>query len=70
MRYDRLEKRDIYAGLGVPFLWFVDPDEKMLEAFELKDGRWLLLATRANDDEIAIAPFAEVPFSLSNLWPD
>jgi len=29
-----------------------------------------LIATRANDDEIAIAPFAEAPFSLAALWPD
>ena len=67
-RYDRLEKRDIYAAHKVAHLWFIDPDSKTLEAFELKDGRWVLLATRANDDEIAVAPFAEVPFSLGSLW--
>jgi Uma2 family endonuclease len=67
-RYDRLEKRDIYAKFGVSHLWFIDPDTKTLEAFELRERQWLLVATRANDDEVAIAPFAEVPFSLGALW--
>ena len=67
-RYDRLEKRDIYAAQKVPYLWFIDPDTKTLEAFELIEGRWMLLATHANDDEIAVAPFAEVPFNLGSLW--
>ena len=69
-RYDRLEKRDIYAAFGVSFLWFIDPDERILEAFTLKNGVWSLLATKANNDEIAIAPFDEVPFMLGSLWAD
>ncbi len=69
-RYDRLEKRDIYATFKVLYLWFIEPDNRTLEAFELQNGKWTLIATRANDDEIAIDPFAEVPFALSALWPD
>jgi len=69
-RYDRLEKRDIYATFKVPYLWFIEPDNRTLEAFELQNEKWTLIATRANDDEIAIDPFAEVPFLLGALWPD
>ena len=67
-RYDRLEKREIYTKSGVAHLWFIDPGAKTLEAFELRDQQWVLIATRANEDEIAVAPFAEVPFSLGALW--
>ena len=67
-RYDRLEKRQIYADFKVRHLWFVDPDARTLEAFELRDENWVLLATRANEDEIALPPFAQVPFSLKVLW--
>ena len=67
-RYDRLEKRQIYAEFKVPHLWFVDPDAKTLEAFELRGSEWVLIATLANDDDVALAPFAEVPFSLKALW--
>ena len=69
-RYDRLEKRDIYAAQKISWLWLVEPDRRMLEAFELQNGKWTLLATRANEDEIALDPFAAVPFSLGVLWPD
>ncbi len=69
-RYDRLEKRDIYAAYKVPHLWLIEPDQKVLEAFELDKGKWTLIATRANADEIAIAPFAAVPFALDALWAD
>lgn len=69
-RYDRGEKRDIYAAFEVGFLWLLDPDVRNLEAFELEAERWVLLGTFSNDDEVAVAPFADVPFSLSDLWPD
>ncbi|MCF6198994.1 MAG: Uma2 family endonuclease [Hyphomicrobiaceae bacterium] len=67
-RYDRLEKRNIYGQFKVSHLWFIDPDAKTLEAFELQKSKWVLIATNANKDDIAVAPFAEVPFSLGVLW--
>ena len=42
-RYDRGDKRIIYAEAGVGHLWHVDPVLRMLEVFELRDGKWLLL---------------------------
>ncbi len=69
-RYDRGEKRDIYAAHKILHLWLIEPDRRVLEAFELQNGKWTLIATRANNDEITIAPFAEVPFSLGALWAD
>ncbi|MCH9808252.1 MAG: Uma2 family endonuclease [Alphaproteobacteria bacterium] len=69
-RYDRGEKREIYAREGVTHLWHVDPIDRLLEAFELQDGNWVLLKTLKNDEEVALPPFAAVPFSLGALWPD
>ncbi|MDE2791595.1 MAG: Uma2 family endonuclease [Paracoccaceae bacterium] len=45
---DQSEMRDLYAREGVRHLWFVDPDARTLEAFELREGRWLPSATLAN----------------------
>ena len=36
-RLDQGEKRYLYAREGVSHLWFVDPDVRTLEAFELRD---------------------------------
>ncbi len=65
---DRGAKRDICADFSITHLWHVDPDARILEAFELKDGQWLLLQACADNDEIAAVPFGEVPFLLGTLW--
>ncbi|MGJ0491623.1 Uma2 family endonuclease [Methylobacter sp.] len=67
-RVDRIVKMPIYAELGVGYLWLIDPVLQTLEAYELHDRHWLLSGSYADDDPIAIAPFAEHTFSLSDLW--
>ena len=69
-RIDRNEKRAIYAREGVAHLWFVDPDARTLEAFELRGGRWVRLATLAGDDPVCLPPFEAVGFPLDALWPE
>ena len=68
-RHDLHEKRPIYAREGVPYLWLVDPRDRTLEAFELHDGQWLLIATAKDDDPVSIRPFDAITFSLGDLWP-
>ena len=67
--YDRGAKRTIYATHGLKHYWLHDPRTRVLEAFELRDGKWLLLDTFAGDVDVAVAPFAEAPFPLAGLWP-
>ena len=69
-RIDLNEKRSIYAREGVSHLWFVDPEAKTLEAFELSDSRWVLLATLADDAQVALPPFDAISFRLDALWPE
>ena len=64
------EKRDFYAREGVRHLWFVDPDARILEAFELHDGHWLPLATLIDDAPVSLLPFDAITFSLGVLWPE
>ena len=63
-------KRAIYAREGVPNLWFIDPDIRTLEAFELRDGQWVLLETLTENDAVSLPPFEAISFSLGDLWPD
>ena len=63
-------KRGIYAREGVPHLWFVDPEARTLEAFELRDGQWVLLETLKENDAVSLPPFDAISFSLGDLWPD
>ena len=68
-RVDLHEKRPIYAREGVVHLWLIDPTDRTLEAFELRDGQWLLIASAKDDDPVSIRPFDAIAFSLGDLWP-
>ena len=68
-RLDLHEKRPVYAREGVPHLWLVDPADRTLEAFELHDGQWLLIASAKDDEPVNIRPFDAITFSLGDLWP-
>ena len=67
-RLDLQGKRPIYAREEVRHLWLVDPTDRTLEAFELREGEWVLIATAKDDDPICIRPFDAVTFSLGDLW--
>jgi Uma2 family endonuclease len=68
-RYDRGDKRMIYSEAGVGHVWHVDPVLRMLEVFELRDGKWLLLDVFRDDAPVAAPPFAAPRFPLNLLWP-
>ena len=67
-KVDLHEKRPIYAREGVSCLWLVDPADRTLEAFELHDGQWLLIAGAKDDEPVSIRPFDAITFSLGDLW--
>ena len=68
---DQGRKREIYAREGVARLWFVDPDARTLEAFELREGQWVLLKTLTDNDPVSLPPFDAISFRLDDLWwPD
>ena len=68
-RLDLQGKRPVYAREEVRHLWLVDPTDRTLEAFELREGEWVLIAAAKDDDPICIRPFDAVTFSLGDLWP-
>ena len=67
-RVDLQEKRPIYAREGVPHLWLLDPADRTLEAFELRNGEWVLIATAKDDEPVSVRPFDAINFSLGDLW--
>ena len=63
-------KRDIYAREGVPYLWFVDPKARTLDAFELRNGDWHQIAALSNDAPVSVPPFNAIRFPLNAIWPE
>jgi Uma2 family endonuclease len=65
---DRAIKLPLYARYGVGHAWLVDPIERTLEAFELREGFWVLLGTLKDEDPVSMRPFDAITFSLAELW--
>ena len=47
----------------------MDPADRTLEAFEMREGHWVLIATAMDADPVCIRPFDAITFSLGDLWP-
>ena len=62
-------KRPVYEREGVGHLWLIDPADRTLEAFELRNGEWAPIATAKDDAPVGVRPFEAVTFSLGDLWP-
>jgi Uma2 family endonuclease len=57
LRRDRIVKLPLYARYGVPHAWLIDPDARTLEAFELRQGYWVLIASLQESDMVKVPPF-------------
>ena len=68
-KLDLVDKRPVYAREGVAHLWLVDPTDRTLEAFELREGEWALIACAMDGEAVSIPPFEAITFSLGELWP-
>ena len=62
-------KRPVHAREGVGHLWLIDPADRTLEAFELREGAWAPIETVKDGDPVQIRPFEAIAFSLGDLWP-
>ena len=60
----------VYAEFKVSHCWYIDPDARTLEGFDLTGGKWLLAATFKDADEITAPPFEAHTFGLDILWAD
>lgn len=68
-RWDRIRKADLYLRAGVPHLWLIDTDSRILEAFEARAGAWVRLGAWSEGDVPEIPPFADQPIAIESLFP-
>lgn len=65
---DRLRKLRIYQKAQVLHYWLVNPDEKTLECFALKDGAYTFAAGGMDDEVVEHPTFAGLSVDLKILW--
>lgn len=68
-KMDRGRKRRIYAMYGLKYYWLLNVSKLQLEAYELRDGQFVLVETFEDDAAVNAPPFEAAPFSLSLLLP-
>ena len=69
-RIDLHGKRPIYAREGVGHLWLVDPADRTMEAFELREEQWVLIGTAKDDDPVCIPPSTRSPSASPTSGPN
>lgn len=67
-RLDRMEKMPIYARYGIPFLWLIDPEDKTLEVYRLKEGEWVVTGLLKDEVRVRAEPFTEIEIDLNDIW--
>lgn len=50
------------------YFWGVDPEQKTLECFALRDGLYALVTAGMDDDVVKHPDFAGLSIVLKNLW--
>jgi Uma2 family endonuclease len=66
---DRGRKPMLYARHRVPFLWLVDPDARVIEAFALEGDRYVVAATVTGAEAVDLPPFEGLGLIPDGLWP-
>ena len=67
-RKDRLQKMDIYRKAGIRHFWLADPEECTLEAFQLKDVDYFLVATGGSRDTFTHPSFTGLSLDLHKVF--
>lgn len=67
-RKDRLQKLRIYLRQNVAHYWLVNPEEKTLECFSLRDNTYALVAAGMEEDIVELPDFGGLSIPLKSLW--
>ena len=65
---DWRDKYQLYEATGVREYWIVNPDENLLHAFRLIDGKFQLHGTFSSEDTLSIGIFEDVSIDLSHVF--
>jgi Uma2 family endonuclease len=68
-RHDMLHKLPYYARIGVPSMWLVDLEARVLTVQRLESGRWVTIGAYSDETEVRIEPFDAVSLDVARWWP-
>lgn len=65
---DRIHKHQVYARYAVRHYWIIDPDNRSLEAYQLKGRRYRLVGKYSGADTFQPSLFPGLSLHLAELW--
>lgn len=68
-RHDRVTKAKLYLESGVPSLWLVDPETRVLEALVRQGERWMEVGRFSDGDVVRIPPFEAIELDVGRIFP-
>ena len=66
---DRGENVRLYARYGVPYVWLVDSETRLIQAFVLEHDRYVVRATANGAEHVDLPPFIGLALVPDALWP-
>lgn len=67
-RTDRRDKFALYASGKVKHYWIVDPDQKTIESYSLRGGKYAGRVRGSGTDVVMLPPFPKLKIPLTKLW--
>lgn len=65
---DRTTKRELYARYGVPYLWLVDPDARVVDAFVRDVDQYIMAVHASGAQPVDLPPFTDLGLVPASLW--
>jgi len=60
-------KLPVYARAGVSFIWYVDPENRLVQVFAPESGKPALIATASDEGTVRLPPF-DLDISPQRWW--
>jgi Uma2 family endonuclease len=68
LKFDRVSKCQIYARYGVKWYWIVNPDDRTLDEYELRENCYNLSGSYSGDMTFNPRLFPGLQMDLSEIW--
>ena len=67
-RIDREDKFKQYQDARVAFYWIVNPQDRTIEAYELKNRKYRPAGSAKGNQTVRLPPFPDLDIPLADLW--
>jgi len=65
---DKVDKFEQYEAAGVAHYWIIDPAERTARAWELQNGKYILVGEGRGEEIVHFSPFVDLAIPLAKLW--